>query len=61
MTALDDRGREHELDPLKKVGDDYPKYLLTLDFIAGDYEGVKQANLIGFWRSNACLILFTHL
>ena len=46
LTALDERVRERELDPLKKVSDNYPKYLLTLDFITGDYEGIKQVNLI---------------
>lgn len=46
MSALEESVREREIDPLKKVGDNYPKYLLTLDFITGDYEGIKQINLI---------------
>jgi len=46
MTALDASVRQRELDPLKKVSDNYPKYLLTLDFITGDNEGIKQMNLI---------------
>jgi predicted AAA+ superfamily ATPase len=46
LTALDERVQERELDPLRRVGDNYPKYLLTLDFISGDYEGIKQVNLI---------------
>jgi len=46
LTALDERVKERELDPLKKVSDNYPKYLLTLDFITGDYEGIKQVNII---------------
>ena len=46
MTALDESVREREIDPLRKVSDNYPKYLLTLDFITGDYEGIKQVNLI---------------
>jgi predicted AAA+ superfamily ATPase len=45
-TALDEKVRERELAPLLKVGDNYPKYLLTLDFISGDYEGIKQVNLL---------------
>ena len=46
LTALDERVKERELDPLKKVSDNYPKYLLTLDFITGDYEGIEQVNII---------------
>jgi predicted AAA+ superfamily ATPase len=46
LTALDERVQERELDPLRRVGDNYPKYLLTLDFVSGDYEGIKQVNLI---------------
>ena len=46
LTALDEYVLERELDPLKRVSDNYPKYLLTLDFITGDYEGIKQFNLI---------------
>jgi predicted AAA+ superfamily ATPase len=46
MTALDATVLQRELDPLKRVSDNYPKYLLTLDFISGDSEGIKQMNLI---------------
>ena len=46
MTALDESVKERELAPFRKVSDNYPKYLLTLDFITGDYEGIKQVNLI---------------
>ena len=46
LTALDERVRERELSPLLRISDNYPKYLLTLDFITGDYEGIKQVNLI---------------
>ncbi len=46
MSALDDTVREREITPLKKVDDNYPKYLLTLDFVTGDYEGIKQVNII---------------
>jgi predicted AAA+ superfamily ATPase len=46
LTALDDNVRERELDPLRRISDNYPKYLLTLDFITGDYEGINQLNLI---------------
>ena len=46
LTALDERIQERELSPLLKVGDNYPKYLLTLDFINGDHDGIRQVNLI---------------
>ena len=46
LTALDESVRERELFPLKKIRDNYPKYLLTLDFVTGDIDGVKQLNLI---------------
>jgi predicted AAA+ superfamily ATPase len=46
MTVLADSVREREIAPLLKVRDNYPKYLLTLDFFTGDYEGIKQINLI---------------
>ena len=46
MSALDESVKNRELDPLRKVSDNYPKYLLTLDSFAGDDEGIKQINLI---------------
>ncbi|MDR1110666.1 MAG: ATP-binding protein [Deltaproteobacteria bacterium] len=46
MSALDGEVRGRELAPLLKVRDNYPKYLLTLDFIDGDHEGIRQINLI---------------
>ena len=51
LTALDESVRERELSPLMKISDNYPKYLLTLDFITGDVDGVKQINLID-WLSH---------
>ena len=46
MTALDESVMARELAPLLKVRDNYPKYLLTLDFVTRDNEGIKQINLI---------------
>jgi predicted AAA+ superfamily ATPase len=46
LSILDDTVRERELAPFGRVSDNYPKYLLTLDFITGDYEGIKQLNII---------------
>ncbi|MDR1563976.1 MAG: ATP-binding protein [Oscillospiraceae bacterium] len=46
LSVLDEKVQERELAPLLTVSDNYPKYLLSLDFITGDYEGIKQINLI---------------
>lgn len=53
MSVLDDSVRQRELNPLQKVSDNYPKYLLTLDFITGDYEGIMQINIIDWLLSNS--------
>jgi len=47
-TTLDENTLRRELAPLKKVGDNYPKYLLTLDDIFGnaDYDGIKKKNVL---------------
>lgn len=39
---------ERELAPLRKIQDNYPKYLLTLDELFGnaDYEGIKKRNVL---------------
>jgi predicted AAA+ superfamily ATPase len=50
-SVLDEAVKERELAPFMKISDNYPKYLLTLDFITGDYEGIKQVNLID-WLLN---------
>jgi predicted AAA+ superfamily ATPase len=46
LSVLDDSVRERELAPLRKISDNYQKFLLTLDFITGDHDGIKQLNLI---------------
>jgi predicted AAA+ superfamily ATPase len=46
LTVLDEAVREREIAPFLKVRDRYPKYLLTLDFMAGDYQEIQQINLI---------------
>lgn len=47
-TTLDESTLKRELAPFKKVGDNYPKYLLTLDEIFGntDYNGIKKKNIL---------------
>lgn len=47
-TTLDENVLNRELAPFKKVGDNYPKYLITLDEIFGkaDYNGIKKLNVL---------------
>ena len=38
---------ERELAPLKKINDNYPKYILTLDNeLDTDYDGIKKINVL---------------
>ena len=38
---------ERELAPLKKINDNYPKYILTLDNdLDADYDGIKKINVL---------------
>ncbi|MDR0273049.1 MAG: ATP-binding protein, partial [Clostridiales bacterium] len=47
-TALDENILKRELTSLRKISDNYPKFLLTLDDVFGtaDYEGIKKVNVI---------------
>lgn len=53
VTTLDEITLKRELAPFKKVGDNYPKYLLTLDEVFGnaDYNGIKKKNALD-WLLN---------
>ena len=48
QTTLDDKVLERELAPLKKIRDNFPKYLLTLDDLFGEmnYEGIEKHNVL---------------
>ena len=38
---------ERELAPLKKIDDNYPKYILTLDDdLDADFDGIKKINVL---------------
>ena len=44
---LDNKILERELMPLKKINDNYPKYILTLDDdLDADYDGIRKINAI---------------
>ncbi|WP_313164645.1 ATP-binding protein [Sedimentibacter sp.] len=47
-TTLDEETLKRELASLRKIADNYPKYLLTLDEVFGnaDYEGIQKKNVI---------------
>ena len=48
VTTLEEETLKRELAPFRKISDNYPKYLLTLDevFGEGDYEGIKKVNVL---------------
>lgn len=47
LSVLDERTLARELAPLRSIGDDYPKTLLTLDRIGSeDHRGIEQRNLV---------------
>ena len=47
-TVLDKNTLQRELEPLRKISDNYPKTLLTLDDIGAEtnHEGIRQVNLL---------------
>ena len=47
-SVLDEATLKRELDPLRKINDNHPKILLTLDEIGAgaNYDGIRQYNLI---------------
>lgn len=48
VTTLDEDVLKRELAPFRKVSDNYPKYLLTLDelFETADYDGIRKINVL---------------
>lgn len=48
QTTLDDNILRRELAPLKKIQDNFPKYLLTLDELFGEmnYDGIQKKNAL---------------
>lgn len=48
QTAMEDHVLQRELAPLRKIQDNYPKYLLTLDelFSEMDYDGIQKKNVL---------------
>ena len=43
----DNKILNRELTPLKKINDNYPKYILTLDDdLDADFDGIKKINVL---------------
>lgn len=48
LSVREEKTLVHELKPLKAIRDNYPKYIITLDYENVDHEGIKQINAIDF-------------
>lgn len=47
-SVLDPNTFAREISPLKKIIDNYPKYIISMDEISMSEEGIKQVNVIDF-------------
>lgn len=47
-SVLDPITFEREIAPLRKVSDNYPKYIITMDELSSNNDGIKQINVIDF-------------
>ncbi len=47
-SVLDPSTFAREIDPLKKIGDNYPKFILTMDDFPMSEDGIDQINIIDF-------------
>lgn len=48
LSVRDEKILDRELAPLYNIKDNYPKYLMTLDYDTVDYDGIKQVSAIDF-------------
>lgn len=51
MASMETENREYA--PLEKIHDNYPKYVLTTDFLIQKRNGIKHANIIDFMKSKS--------
>ena len=42
LSVRDEKTLERELEPLKDIKDNYPKYIITLDYDTVNHDGIKQ-------------------
>lgn len=47
-TVMDENTFEREITPLKRLHDHYPKYIITMDELPMDEDGIKIVNVIDF-------------
>lgn len=47
-SVLDESTFAREIHPLKKILDNYPKYIISMDDISANEDGIKQINIINF-------------
>lgn len=47
-SIMDPASYEREMKPLKEVNDNYPKYVLTMDTLPMDEDGIRQKNILDF-------------
>ena len=48
LSLRDEKTLKRELEPLQLLKDNYPKYIITLDYDKVDYDGIKQINVTDF-------------
>ncbi len=48
LSVRDEKTLQRELEALQAVKDNYPKYIITLDYDKTNYEGIKQINALEF-------------
>ena len=51
-SVREEKTLKHELKSLQAIPDNYPKYIITLDYDYVDYDGIKQINAIDFLLGN---------
>lgn len=51
LYALEPTTLQRELAPLEAIDDNYPKFILSLDFGSGETKGIKRLNVID-WLLN---------
>ena len=51
-SVLDPVTFEREITPLRRVQDNYPKFIITMDDISSDNDGIQQVNVIDFLLGN---------
>ena len=47
-TIMNDETFEREIAPLKRIRDNYPKYIITMDELSSDEDGIKIINVLDF-------------